>query len=234
MTLLAPKGIVISSIPGKIALKTEIVTANPLSDVCMNQNSNMESAESRRKRQRLTHLSPDERLLRRKLKNRVAAQTARDRKKQRMEELEQALAVLQEENEKLQLENQKLKNKTGSLADENTALKSKLGLNTDGVAMVKGYAPPESAALKPPLQQERARTLLNLTTHCIAFLMTLSLTHSLNSSSKSPVLLMSRLNRKVKRLQHSPLKQTLSPKLLKHLEEKWWGPRQRNWNPVRI
>ena len=45
----------------------------------------------------------------RKLKNRVAAQTARDRKKQRMDYLEEALAQLEAENKQLLLENDNLK-----------------------------------------------------------------------------------------------------------------------------
>lgn len=79
-----------------------------------------------RKRRRLTNLSPEEKMLRRKLKNRMAAQTARDRKKQKMAELEEALALMEAENRKLQEENQSLKRSTCSLSRENEILKTRL------------------------------------------------------------------------------------------------------------
>ena len=82
-----------------------------------------------RKRQRLTHLSPEEKALRRKLKNRGAAQTARDRKKARMSELEQQVVDLEEENQKLLLENQLLREKTHGLVVENQELRQRLGMD---------------------------------------------------------------------------------------------------------
>jgi len=85
-----------------------------------------------RKRKRLTHLSPEERMMRRKLKNRVAAQTARDRKKARMTVLEEQVALLEAENKRLQNENKSLKVKTGSLSQENITLREKLGLTKSG------------------------------------------------------------------------------------------------------
>ncbi|XP_043842215.1 LOW QUALITY PROTEIN: X-box-binding protein 1 [Dromiciops gliroides] len=82
-----------------------------------------------RKRQRLTHLSPEEKALRRKLKNRVAAQTARDRKKARMSELEQQVVDLEEENQKLLIENQLLRERTHGLVVENQELRQRLGID---------------------------------------------------------------------------------------------------------
>ncbi|XP_012320355.3 LOW QUALITY PROTEIN: X-box-binding protein 1 [Aotus nancymaae] len=110
-----------------------------------------------RKRQRLTHLSPEEKALRRKLKNRVAAQTARDRKKARMSELEQQVVDLEEENQKLLLENQLLREKTHGLVVENQELRQRLGMDAlvaeeeaeakgNGERPVTGSA--ESAALR--------------------------------------------------------------------------------------
>uniref|UniRef100_W5M5R8 X-box-binding protein 1 n=1 Tax=Lepisosteus oculatus TaxID=7918 RepID=W5M5R8_LEPOC len=88
------------------------------------------SGQPQRKRQRLTHLSPEEKALRRKLKNRVAAQTARDRKKAKMGELEQQVLELELENQKLHIENRLLREKTHGLVTENEELRQRLGLDT--------------------------------------------------------------------------------------------------------
>ncbi|XP_061788160.1 LOW QUALITY PROTEIN: X-box-binding protein 1 [Nerophis lumbriciformis] len=105
-----------------------------LPSACSQASSDSESSSSAgppvRKRQRLTHLSPEEKALRRKLKNRVAAQTARDRKKAKMGELEQQVLELELENQKLHIENRLLREKTGGLLSENDELKQRLGLHT--------------------------------------------------------------------------------------------------------
>ncbi|XP_068677906.1 X-box-binding protein 1-like [Montipora foliosa] len=81
-----------------------------------------------RKRKRLDNLSAEERALRRKLKNRVAAQTARDRKKARMTELEEMVAHLEKENKALRLDNESLRKHSEAVAVENSELRVRLGL----------------------------------------------------------------------------------------------------------
>lgn len=76
----------------------------------------------KRKRQRLTHLTPEEKLMRRKLKNRIAAQAARDRKKDKFEDLQVTVDRVKSENEKLKKENALLKEKAQLLIDENRKL----------------------------------------------------------------------------------------------------------------
>merc|ERR1711971_1542317 len=82
-----------------------------------------------RKRANLDHLSPEERMMRRKLKNRVAAQTARDKKKAATDSMEQQLAeakarlqesldanaILMKTNTQLQVENANLQQKNSEL-----------------------------------------------------------------------------------------------------------------------
>lgn len=80
------------------------------------------------RKRKLDHLSVDEKIQRKKLKNRVAAQTSRDRKKKLFDELERQLDQqarqmsmlekrcnqLQSKCEKLERENKKLKSERGS------------------------------------------------------------------------------------------------------------------------
>jgi len=85
--------------------------------------------EPPRKRERLTHLSAEEKMFRRKMKNRIAAQTARDRKKAHMTDLEERIRRLEAENANLKAENVQLKMKSGKLNEENGRLKTELDEN---------------------------------------------------------------------------------------------------------
>lgn len=76
------------------------------------------------KRTRLTGLNHEEKLERRKLKNRIAAQTARDRKKARMDELEDLVRQMEREKELLIQENIRLKSQSTELVQQNKSLRS--------------------------------------------------------------------------------------------------------------
>lgn len=90
--------------------------------------SDEETSDKRpaRKRQKLDHLSPEEKLQRRKLKNRVAAQTARDRKKARMDDLEVTVTQFEKEIHTLKTENELLWKLNANLKTENETLKLEL------------------------------------------------------------------------------------------------------------
>uniref|UniRef100_A0AAF5Q4G8 X-box-binding protein 1 n=1 Tax=Wuchereria bancrofti TaxID=6293 RepID=A0AAF5Q4G8_WUCBA len=84
-----------------------------------------------RKRERLNHLTAEEKQNRRKLKNRVAAQTARDRKKYRASKLEEAVRMLILENSKLREENKCLKKTCEELKGQNVELQDLLNKNRE-------------------------------------------------------------------------------------------------------
>merc|ERR1711971_727072 len=93
------------------------------------EEQNEENETPARKRANLDHLSQEERMMRRKLKNRVAAQTARDKKKAATDSMEQQLAeakarlqesldanaILMKTNTQLQVENANLQQKNSEL-----------------------------------------------------------------------------------------------------------------------
>jgi len=121
----------------KIALMTESSQTNEpfilnfnsedsLNDDLSDEEFNLDQSTSEKtevkKRQRLTHLSAEEKMMRRKLKNRMAAQSARDRKKLKMEELEQEIIQVKAQNEKLKNENALLKENARVLLEENRKL----------------------------------------------------------------------------------------------------------------
>lgn len=112
-----------------------------------NANTSAERKEVKR-RQRLTHLTVEEKINRRKLKNRMAAQSARDRKKLRMEELEQELVQVKAQNEKLKSENTLLKENTKTLLEENRKL---LKYKADTLLQQKEFKSPENDQINDTL-----------------------------------------------------------------------------------
>jgi len=115
-----------ASPPLKPVLKRSI---SPDNEIKIEDDEEGDGFHASRKRANLDHLTNDQKLQRRKLKNRVAAQNARDKKKAYIDELEIHLDNIREEKRKieqerlrLQEENEALKSQASQLSIENTKL----------------------------------------------------------------------------------------------------------------
>ncbi|XP_014678494.1 PREDICTED: X-box-binding protein 1-like [Priapulus caudatus] len=195
-------------------------------------NNNNSSLCVARKRQRLTNLSPNEKLLRRKMKNREAAQTARDRKKERMDTLEDALTALQAQNKALKSENVTFRLNALKLKQENAELRHRLELPSQPAASsgeracaIEGSA----ASTKLPLQQEQACRLSLSMTSLPALLTLLSMMFCLSSSDV--------LRAKVRAGTRPALRARATASQERALRQlaphcRWWGRHQRSWNPA--
>lgn len=133
---------------------------NLIGEDCYNQSINAVP----RKRERLNNLTIEEKLNRRKMKNRVAAQTARDRKKERSQRLEKAVKNLlseskrlREENYNLLIENQRLRKEKEDLmsisTSKNSNVESKNFISSKSNGLnVKSVQPSQKLLPAMPLQ----------------------------------------------------------------------------------
>lgn len=107
----------------------------------------------------------------------MAAQLARDRKREKMTDLEIALEEMKEQNDRLAAENEKLRKRTNQLSSENSSLRKCLGMG--GVSDVDVKSEPvstESAAFSLCSQQKSRApgpipTMTSAT--CLSLLLTL-------------------------------------------------------------
>lgn len=207
-----------------------------------------------RKRQRLDHLTQEEKIMRRKLKNRVAAQTARDRKKLRMDQLETQIADLTEHVSELTNLASILSSKNTELLEENEALQEKLdqctcrgkatettekqsqsvtcsresqGTRVEGV-MVPVTEPTDGSAASTPQQRAvgtlAAIRIMALSTLCSQWATQAVMALAINSPQRR---ISERSNTSEVSYPSSPL-----PVKKRPVCGKWWGPQQHSWNPA--
>ncbi|CAG2177066.1 unnamed protein product [Oppiella nova] len=164
-----------------------------VSDKCAD---NAMADKPKRKRERLDHLSNDEKIKRRKLHNRAAAQLARDRKKHKMSELQETVREMKQQKRLLEGSNEALITRCRALERENADLKRRLSeVSAQSAGVVEGSdGIVESAELinvsQPQKHETRApettaRPAPHSTTPFIYWLAVLNLIQCWNSSKSA-------------------------------------------------
>lgn len=189
-------------------------------------------------------------MYRKKLKNRVAAQTSRDRKKARMDDLEASVTEMAQEleamrrlNERMEAENVLLKQQLQDAQATNAALLetllekekcacSKNQKSNNQVAPVSFPStlsrPAESMRhplLKGP-EGKRADNLKRLTILLMAYLL---------SPNSSPISDLTKICQTLETWSDSlkaSYKRPLPMNRILRERSKWWGKHQKSWNPV--
>ncbi|GBP26190.1 X-box-binding protein 1 [Eumeta japonica] len=114
------------------------------------------------RKRRLDHLTWEEKMQRKKLKNRVAAQTSRDRKKAKMDDMERRIEQLEEAKERLSEEVASLRALNERLVNENAVLRSNAAAARDVTAGPTGPAESPQQKDGSPAALRAARLLLTM------------------------------------------------------------------------
>lgn len=220
------------------------------SDVCI-----------RGKKRRLDHLTWEEKLQRKKLKNRVAAQTSRDRKKAKLDELEETVRTLRERNELLTQECTMLRTQNESLVTEAKRLRKERESRNAGEqqicsmcqARVGCAVPTLGSTVSPihPLQQGgtaepassltltpgaaillKILTLYLLSRNCLVTSKGMIIS---NDSKNSQRAFCEKLPLKWKQILVDQMNKSQSRKIpLRNvtIQREWWGRHQKMWKPI--
>ncbi|XP_050665904.1 X-box-binding protein 1 [Leptidea sinapis] len=182
------------------------------------------------RKRRLDHLSWEEKMQRKKLKNRVAAQTSRDRKKARMDEMETKIQQFMDVNDRLIKEVENLKAMNERLLSENATLRSEAAARTVAEAPRPAASRPQQKE-GPPSAIHAARLLVAM---CLLS-QTSSHTSSLMNTLTPSINLQTPSSKKLMQVLQNRLKMNQSGKIENALKQlKWWGPHQSMWNPVEV
>ncbi|XP_017772655.1 PREDICTED: X-box-binding protein 1 [Nicrophorus vespilloides] len=202
----------------------------------------------RAKKRRLDHLSWEEKLQRKKLKNRVAAQTSRDRKKAKMDQMETTVNNLVVQNDTILSELEKLKRINEKLVRENKELTQKLRepcqvcSQSRSVECGVQIGSTVSNLLPQGLNRHSAATLSAQTLPVLLKIVMAYLLYQ-TSSTRSPVTSISppwvTSHRVSSKTLPETWRQLLKKQILKNQMQcvglrKWWGRHQNNWNPVEV
>ncbi|XP_044754755.1 X-box-binding protein 1 [Coccinella septempunctata] len=205
----------------------------------------------RAKKRRLDHLTWDEKIQRKKLKNRVAAQTSRDRKKARIEQMESAITELCTRNETLMSQCENLKNMNEKLSLENAELKARLMEPCLSCKQNRSVGPesdegsseslllPMGSNTGPAAVLSKTQTFLKIALVCLLYRNCL-----MNSTETSTLNHWSNLQRASLKISPKTWKMLLRKQIVKYqnlmkvqdreVPVQWWGKHQKNWNPLEV
>lgn len=196
--------------------------------------SSSEDGTRPRKRKRLADMTSEEKAekqLKRKIKNRVASQNTRDKRKQYVTELELQVQRLKEQNEALAKENLLLKQKSDSLLLANDRLAGSEVVLASG-QQLGGKVSTKSAAFGVVSRQKKPQTPTLLSASLIQIMTLLSVTYCQfcwdTQRRTLPMASPKQYHVRTSSLHYRRRRRHVILRL-----KKWWGAQQGQWNPPR-